>query len=178
MFEVKAEALPKDGSYTVFAQIHGLTKNRQVVEGRTEEVGFTRETSPRGQETAAKVVVREGERPNRPAQFPLTAVLAITAVNLVIGVAAYLVLWRKPTVRSAPAPKYIPQKSLLDAIGDLENRVTQKDVSLEDPIFERQADAEEEQPAEPAAAPPDAAGAEAAAASPAAEASEGEDATA
>ncbi len=178
VFEVKAEALPKDGSYTVFAQIHGLTKNRQVVEGRTEEVGFTRETSPRGQETAAKVVVREGERPNRPAQFPLTAVLAITAVNIVIGVAAYLVLWRKPTVRSAPAPKYIPQKSLLDAIGDLESRVTQKDVSLEDPIFERQADAEEEQPAEPAAAPPDAAGAEAAAASPAAEASEGEDATA
>lgn len=145
VFEVTAEALPRDGTYTVYAQVHGLSKNRQVVEARTEEVAFQRETSARGKETAAKVVVREVDKQEKLARFPLAVILAITAANVVIGVAAYMLLWRKPTVRSAPAPKYIPQKSLLDAIGDLETRVTQKDISIDDPIFEKQADAQREQ---------------------------------
>lgn len=136
-YEVSADALPKDGTYTVYAELHGLTKSRQPVQAETEPMTFTRKTSPQPRETSAKVVVRETEQQPKPSQFPIASIAVITFLNFIIGIVAYLVIWKKPAVKSAPAPKYIPQKSLLDAIGELEGRVTQKEITLDDPIFER-----------------------------------------
>jgi hypothetical protein len=72
-------------------------------------------------------------------------VLVISAINLVLGLAAYLFLWKKPTVRSAPTPKYIPQKALLEAISQLESRVSKADISVDDPLFQQAGPATEDE---------------------------------
>jgi hypothetical protein len=97
---------------------------------------FTRTMAPHEEaETPVKVIVRQPEPIEKAGEFPLIPVLVVTAVNVALGLAAYLFLWKKPSVRNAPTPKYIPQKALLDAIGELEKRVSQTDVGIDDPIF-------------------------------------------
>ncbi len=136
VYEVPAGALPKDGRYAVHAEIKGVEHGRVPVRSETPELFFTRTMAPREEaETPVKVIVRHPEPVEKAAEFPLIPVLLVTAVNVVLGLAAYIFLWKKPSVRSAPTPKYIPQKALLDAIGDLEKRVSQTDIGIDDPIF-------------------------------------------
>lgn len=146
VYEVSAEALPRDGRYTVFAQIKALEKPRMPVRSETPELVFTRRMAPRSEaETPVKVVVRAPEAAEKPQEFPLIPVLVISAINLVLGLAAYLFLWKKPTVRSAPTPKYIPQKALLEAISQLESRVSKADISVDDPLFQQAGPATEDE---------------------------------
>lgn len=144
VYEVSADVLPRDGRYTVYAQIKALEKPRLPVRSETQQIVFTRKMAHGHEaETPVKVVVREPEAPEKAREFPWVPVLLISAVNIVLGLAAYLFLWKKPSVRSAPTPKYIPQKALLDAISQLEKRVSKADVGIDDPIF-KQAEAEDD----------------------------------
>lgn len=137
VYEVSAESLPRDGRYAVHAEIKGLEKSSVPVRSETPELFFTRKMSPRSEsETHAKVVVRPPEPAETSTEFPIVPVLLITAANIVLGIAAYIFFWKKPTVRNAPTPKYIPQQALLEAITSLEKRVSQTEVGLDDPIFE------------------------------------------
>ncbi len=133
-----------------------MEKPRMPVRSETPELVFTRKmTTPHEAETPVKVVVRAPEAAEKPQQFPLVPVLLISALNLVLAVAAYIFFWKKPTVRSSPTPKYIPQKALLDAISQLEGRVSKADISVDDPIFQQAGPVSEEEQklAAPSAAP-------------------------
>lgn len=137
VYEVHAGALPKDGRYTLSAELRAQGKNRLGVSGSTPELAFIRKVSPHPAETRATVVVQEQEPAAKEQPLTLVTVGIITLLNVALGIAAYVFLWKKRPVRSTPAPKYIPQRSLLDAIGELEGKVAKSEIALDDPLLEQ-----------------------------------------
>ena len=135
-YEVQADALPLDGSYSLQAVLKGTTKNRQEVEAETDEISFKRTTVRRYGEAPVNVVVREVQPASKEPEFPIIPIGIITVANLLIGIITYRILKKRSAVRLNAAAKYIPQKSLVDAIVDLEGRVSKSEVGIDDPIFE------------------------------------------
>ena len=135
-YEVQADALPLDGSYSLQAVLKGTTKNRQEVEEETDEISFKRTTVRRYGEAPVNVVVREVQPASKEPEFPIIPIGIITVANLLIGIITYRILKKRSALRLNAAAKYIPQKSLVDAIVDLEGRVSKSEVGIDDPIFE------------------------------------------
>ena len=116
--------------------LKATTKNRQEVEAETDEISFKRTTVRRYGEAPVNVVVRGAQPVSKEPEFPIIPIGIITVANLLLGIITYRILKKRPTVRLNAAPKYIPQKSLVDAIVDLEGRVSKSEVGIDDPIFE------------------------------------------
>jgi uncharacterized protein (TIGR03503 family) len=139
-FSVSASVLPKDGVFKLKAVLKGEVKKGEEVYAESAPISFQFKSR------VARPVVKESESHHTEKheaapvkqngmRLPLLPIAITTVLNGVV-LAGLLSMLRGKQKQSRPTEqKYLPHKQLLDAIANLEEKVSASSIELDDPIF-------------------------------------------
>lgn len=135
VYEVTAEGLPADGRYSLKASLKGETKKFQEVEAESKPVSFELSMVREKHVAHDTPVPKEVVAPQKTEKPPFLEIGLVLLVNGLVGAIGFL-LTRKKKAGVAIPTKYIPPKQVLEAIADLEEKVTTPPEAHEEPIID------------------------------------------
>ncbi len=141
VFAVDAIALPKDGAYKLKAVLKAEQRKGEAVSAESPVVAFSltsRVTRAPAPEHSTHEEEKHGEdKPKgNSSNLPVVPLVVVSLCNIAALIFGLYILGRKSSKSSANAQKYLPHKQLLDAIADLEERVTASTLELGDPLLQ------------------------------------------
>lgn len=147
-FEASTGALPSDGLYTIRALVKAESKQHQEIEAESPSLRFERVSLKKA--TAAPTATPIKEVPvesKAPSNSLLLNVVVVSVVSLLVLTLGW-VLTKRSAKRASPVKKYTPPSQMLEAVAELEARLTTSEIKVGDVTLEGEPPAEGEQSAE------------------------------
>ena len=135
VYEVTADGLPADGRYSLKALLKGETKKFQEVEAESKPVSFELSMVRKKEVHHDTPVPKEPVAPVKAEKPPFLEVGLVLLANVLIGALGFI-LTKKNKAGVAVPTKYIPPKQVLEAIADLEEKVTTPAEAPEEPSID------------------------------------------
>lgn len=139
-FSTSASVLPKDGVFKLKAILKGEVKKGEDVYAESAPISFrfkAREARPVTKEAESHDTDKHEAAPVKPngMRLPLLPIAITTVLNGVVLAGLFSMFRGKQKQARSTEQKYLPHKQLLDAIANLEEKVSANSIELDDPIF-------------------------------------------
>ncbi len=136
-FEAPAKVL-RAGDYKLHATIMGYDKKRNIVEGASQNLNYTRiirNIDEGSEEDFVQVLVEEEKKVKEPEKpvSPVLWALIVALSNLGCGGFFFMKLKKTQTKMAFTVPKYEPSEELIEALATLEELAEQTEIDFEDP---------------------------------------------
>lgn len=152
-WEVPAAELPYDGTYRLQASVSGESRKRTRVQGTSQVIQYTKETSELEEAEVEKVVIVKKEQEEEKEESILLWALLLLLSN--IGATGFLFqkLSASQSLNQEELPDLSVPEEVLGKVAELQMRSEETEVDFDDPRFQEDNDLEIPLPDSPAGEP-------------------------